>query len=61
VKHWTIAASAGYYIAMNQLRVSFREGLVSRETIESTLVAYNKFCVEVRSKARDVYIGSITE
>ena len=29
-KHWTIAASAGHYIAMIELRLSFEQGLVSR-------------------------------
>ena len=31
-KHWTIAASAGHYIAMIELRLSFEQGLVSRES-----------------------------
>ena len=30
-KHWTIAASAGHYIAMIELKLSFEQGLVSRE------------------------------
>ena len=36
-KHWTIAASAGHYIAMIELRLSFEQGLVSRESSDSTL------------------------
>ena len=41
VKHWTIAASAGYHTAMVNLIVAFRRGHISRETIDSTLAAYN--------------------
>jgi TPR repeat protein len=56
VKHWTIAASAGDYDAMHQLITSFEKGHVSRETIDSTLKAYNNACAEMRSEARDNYI-----
>ena len=63
-KHWTIAASAGNYSAMHVLRAFFkREGgnyygkrIVSRESIDSTLEAYNNSCVEMKSEARDIYI-----
>ena len=56
VKHWTIAASAGHYIAMHELRELFDQGVVSRESIESTLTAYNSSCAEMRSEARDAFI-----
>jgi TPR repeat protein len=56
IKHWKIAASAGDYDAMNKLRLSFEEGSVSRESIDSTLVAYNNSCAEVRSEARDAIV-----
>jgi TPR repeat protein len=56
VKHWTIAASAGDYKAMQHLRILFEKGAVSRESIDSTLVAYNNSCAEVRSEARDAYM-----
>jgi hypothetical protein len=56
VKHWTIAASAGHYIAMHELRELFDQGVVSRESIESTLAAYNSSCAEMRSEARDAAI-----
>jgi hypothetical protein len=59
VKHWTIAASAGQYYAMNHLRTGFEKGYVSRESINSTLVAYNDSCAEVRSEARDAYIRNM--
>ena len=61
IKHWTIAASAGDYDAMNELRLSFEEGSVSRESIDSTLVAYNNSCAEVRSEARDAYLRTFLE
>jgi TPR repeat protein len=61
VKHWTIAASAGHYKAMFQLKICFEKGLVSRESIDSTLVAYNDSCAEMRSKNRDAYIRTIME
>ena len=56
VKHWTIAASAGDYTAMQTLRTSFEKGHVSRESIDSTLAAYNSSCAKMRSEARDKYI-----
>ena len=61
VKHWTIAASAGHYDAMHELRILFEKGSVNRESINSTLAAYNNSCAELRSEARDAYIRSITE
>ena len=60
IKHWTIAASAGHYFAMHDLITFFKKGLVSRDTIDSILTAYNKSCVEMRSEARDSYIRAIT-
>jgi hypothetical protein len=57
VKHWTIGASAGNYMAMHHfLRVGFEKGNVSQESIDSTLAAYNNSCAEMRSEARDAYI-----
>jgi TPR repeat protein len=56
VKHWMIAASAGDYTAMNSLQIEFKQGLVSRDAIDSTLTAYNNSCVMMRSEARDAYI-----
>ena len=56
VKHWIIAASAGYNRAMHYLRLGFEQGVVSRESIDSTLTAYNSSCAEMRSEARDAYI-----
>ena len=53
LKHWTIAASAGQYTAMHELRESFEKGQLSRESIDSTLTAYNYSCAEMRSEARD--------
>ena len=57
VKHWTIAASAGHYKAMKNLLITFNQGSTSRATIDSTLIAYNNSCVEMRSEARDAAIG----
>ena len=57
VKHWTIAASAGQYKAMHYLITCFKKGFVGRESIESTLAAYNASSAEMRSEARDAYIG----
>jgi len=55
-KHWIIAASAREFDAMNHLRIGFEKGLVSRDTMDSTLKAYNNSCVEMRSEARDAFI-----
>jgi TPR repeat protein len=59
VKHWTIAASAGHYIAMHNVLVALKKGAISRESIDSTLTAYNNSCAEVRSEARDAYINKV--
>ena len=61
VKHFMIAASAGCYRAMHVLRTCFEKGVVSRESIDSTLIAYNNSCVEMRSEARDACIRAITK
>jgi len=55
-KHWTIAASAGEYNAMHNLLIAFNQGSTSRATIDSSLRAYNKSCIEMRSAARDAAI-----
>ena len=56
IKHWTIAASAGESYAMHELRTQVEKGAISRESIDSSLVAYNASCTEMRSEARDVYM-----
>jgi TPR repeat protein len=61
VKHWTIAASAGHHIAMHHLIKAFEQGVISRESIDSTLAAYNDSCAEMRSNARDACINAISE
>jgi predicted NUDIX family NTP pyrophosphohydrolase len=61
VKHWTVAASAGYHKAMHNLQLEFVKGLVSRESIDSTLEAYNSSCAEMRSEARDAHIKVVIE
>jgi TPR repeat protein len=59
VKHWMIAASVGHYDAMHNMLVAFHNGVVSRESIDSTLTAYNTSCAEMRSEARDACIRII--
>jgi predicted DNA-binding transcriptional regulator len=61
MKHWIIAASAGEYDALHQLTVLYKKGLVSRESIDSTLIAYNDSCAEMRSEARDACIRAKLE
>jgi TPR repeat protein len=56
MKHWKIAALAGDYRSMQQLKNCFEKGLVTRESNDSTLIAYNNSCVEMRSEARDACI-----
>jgi hypothetical protein len=46
---------------MFQLNICFEKGLVSRETIDSALEAYNNSCAEMRSEDRDAYISTIIE
>jgi TPR repeat protein len=56
LKHMTIAASAGHYDAMDNLLIAFKQGLVSRNAMDSTLSAYNNSCIEMRSDARHAFI-----
>ena len=61
VTHWKIGASAGHYKAMHHLRLCFEKGYVSRESIDSSLAAYNASCAEMRSEARDAAIRIMAE
>jgi tetratricopeptide (TPR) repeat protein len=61
IKHWKIAAPAGCYQSMHALMTLFEEGAISRESIDSTLTAYNNSCAEMRSEARDAYIQNKAE
>ena len=56
IKHWAIGASAGCYRAMHALITFFKQGIGSRESIDSTLAAYNASSAEMRSEARDAFI-----
>ena len=56
IKHWTIAASAGFHSSMHNLLIALEKGHVSKESIDSTLKAYNNSCAEMRSEARDNHI-----
>jgi TPR repeat protein len=56
VKHWIMSASAGDFLAMNDLLVLHKKGFASRTTMDSTLAAYNTSCAEMRSSTRDAYI-----
>ena len=57
LKHLKIAASAGNYLAMNNLLTFFEQGQFSRAEMDSTLTAYNISCAEMRSEARDAFIN----
>ena len=59
VKHCTISASAGCYSAMYVMITLVKKGHVSKESIDSTLAAYNNSCVQMRSEARDAFIRDI--
>jgi TPR repeat protein len=61
VKHWKIAASAGDHKAMHKLLVVFKDGALIRESVDSTLAAYNNSCAEMRSEARDAFIQVTAE
>jgi hypothetical protein len=61
VKHWKIAASAGYYRAMHALITCYEKGDISRESINSTLEAYNNSCAEMKSEAIDACIRFQTD
>ena len=57
VMHWKIAASTGNHAAMQNMKIAFNQGHgVSRDALNSTLIAYNNYCDEMRSVARDAAI-----
>ena len=58
IKHWIIAASAGECHAMYNLLSEFKNGLVSRDAIDTTLTAYNNACVNMQSEARNSLISA---
>jgi TPR repeat protein len=59
VKHWTIAASAGCFRAMHNLLIALEDREVSRDSIDSTLEAYNNSCADMKSKDRDACIQAM--
>jgi TPR repeat protein len=61
VKHWTIAASAGCFLAMDNMLIALKKHDVSKETIDTTLTAYNNSCAEVKSKDRDACLQVMME
>jgi hypothetical protein len=38
---------------MHSLLICFKQGVISGESIDSTLIAYNNSCAKMRSEARD--------
>jgi TPR repeat protein len=61
VKHWTIGASAGCFRAMHHMLIALKKCDVSRETMDTTLTAYNNSCAEVKSKDRDACLQVMME
>ena len=59
VKHWMIAASGGHCKAMKNLLIAFNQGSTSRATINSSLRACNNSCAEMRSDAREAFMGML--
>jgi TPR repeat protein len=57
LKHLKIAASAGNYLAMNNLLTFFKQGRFSRAEMDSTLTVYNISCAEMRNEVRDAFIN----
>ena len=49
--HNVAAAMAG-----RSLQMIFEKGMVSRDAIDSTFIAYNNSCADMRSKVRYAYI-----
>jgi hypothetical protein len=46
---------------MYALRISFEQGHISRDSMDSTLIAYYNSCAEMRSEARDAKIHKVLE
>jgi tetratricopeptide (TPR) repeat protein len=59
VKHLKIGALAGCFHSMHALIKFFQQDCISRESINSILVAYNNCCAEMRSETRDAYNNKV--
>jgi hypothetical protein len=53
-----LSIGAGECHAMYNLLRSFKDGLVSRDAIDTTLTAYNNACVNMRSEVRNSLISA---
>ena len=53
IKHYIIAARAGYDKAMAKVRKGYTNGYVSKNELENTMRAYQKSLDDVKSAARD--------
>ena len=52
-KHYVIAARAGYPPSLDNVKIGFRNGHVTKDEYESTLRAYHERQTEMKSEARD--------
>mmetsp|Transcript_10686 Transcript_10686/g.18968 ORF Transcript_10686/g.18968 Transcript_10686/m.18968 type:complete len:293 (-) Transcript_10686:73-951(-) len=60
MKHFVIAASAGFENAMKGLRMGYSEGYISKEDFDNALRAYGEAVDEMNSDQRDVAAKAAT-
>ena len=53
MKHFILAAKAGYNKSLDSVKIGFMKGFVSKDEYEQTLRAYQKSHDEMKSEARD--------
>ena len=53
MKHFIIAARCGFKDSLDQVKVGFRLGYVTKEDLERTLRSYQASCDETKSEQRD--------
>jgi TPR repeat protein len=57
IKHWLIAASFGYIMAVNEIQKAMVEGNATRDHYAKALRGYQQYVNEVRSDDRDAAVA----
>eukprot|EP00579_Thalassiosira_antarctica_P010435 CAMPEP_0201909324 /NCGR_PEP_ID=MMETSP0903-20130614/1136_1 /ASSEMBLY_ACC=CAM_ASM_000552 /TAXON_ID=420261 /ORGANISM="Thalassiosira antarctica, Strain CCMP982" /LENGTH=262 /DNA_ID=CAMNT_0048443833 /DNA_START=85 /DNA_END=870 /DNA_ORIENTATION=- len=56
IKHWTVAANAGFQESLDELMRAFRDNIFAKEDLLQTLREFQASNDEMKSKARDDYV-----
>mmetsp|Transcript_25831 Transcript_25831/g.44120 ORF Transcript_25831/g.44120 Transcript_25831/m.44120 type:complete len:298 (-) Transcript_25831:140-1033(-) len=56
LKHWMIAARSGHWGSMDNVRKGYDRGYIKKVKYENTLLAYQKYHDDIKSKERDIAV-----